>query len=969
MKTEILLNSKKSKSSANVENNLSINVESDSRLLPIESIEAKLNEYQQYEKEKANSNKYRLTFIINPICSNILFNNVSEIIYKEGSDDCIVFGEKAQENKITNKKIEEYFKYKGNEIITHNEYSNETNTYKKITKLEELTRYDLIRDTSFSHSELGGITYHCGYDIFNNHLLREKEYAVINKLSLVNENKSGFNTIDDYMRDYNGNNVKEYMNNFRDNNVKPTVGKLLNVVMKDAHLYLSDTIYNFEETINENLTEKDGWYGFINKTNLDIENYDFQGKSLKLNKCLNDNKPCEFIDMYPDRSLFSFIPKVNKYRNFRLEKNWDYCLTYPKKNDYSISLIENQEFHVNGLECEIVNIEDFFDEDSFYLMLKTKIRNNFNINSITDIVLIYDTTVLRLPRYEKIIMMGRNGTEKEYYFTIYKEQVLDYMKNIGVDDKKIANVEIRVRKVSDGNICRYYLRKFGKIGNFNNVISKVAFSENIYSDKIAQILYNDDIDLTNFKDNLGRQVSEIYLTIVKRNMGRILWDEKRYNDSNIEFSHCFGPVSAGIDMGFDSNGKYYNDYNIHRINNLPASVDLEEFKNAFKSFPTIERDFIVETYSDLNKLYVEENIEKNIEVKKELYDDNNNITKIGLYQIIKTERGTFSLGKVSSEYRKQIEFSKTLKDDITIENDEFDGDIIEFSPNTLTERVLENVLYRFNTVQREKLDSDYQNIWKDIILYDDYDVEGNNFRVIREKYNAIYSTENNKIVKVKETIANIAPEGYFYKPHYRILLKLYNSKIFEGQHTIMEIEEAVKESVDGRINITLKTKENYYPEIGRKIWLYDKTNNEKITATIINIIDKKTFKHFVIVLDGVYEIKEDIINNYNFFKPNVEKPDNSYELEDGTGRYIWQEFMTDAESNNTELKDYTFTNGAHYINKNINFFLRRQDPIGKFDLNNVATGNALLSNLVVSGNDVDYDNVEYNNIDEENRLC
>lgn len=969
MKTEILLNSKKSKSSANVENNLSINVECDSRLLPIENIEAKLNEYQQYEKEKANSNKYRLTFIINPICSNVLFNNVSEIIYKEGSDDCIVFGEKAQGDKITNKKIEEYFKYKGNEIITHNEYSNETNTDKKITKIEELTRYDLIRDTSFSHSELGGITYHCGYDIFNNHLLREKEYTVINKLSSENQNKSGFNTIDDYMRDYNGNNVKEYMNNFRDNNVKPTVGKILTVVMKDAHLYLSDTIYNFEEAINENLTEKDGWYGFINKTNLDIENYEYQGKTLKLNKCLNDNKSCEFIDMYPDRSLFSFIPKVNKYRNFRLEKNWDYCLTYPKKNDYSNTLIENQEFHVNGLECEIVNIENFFDEDSFYLTLKTKIRNNFNINSITDIVLIYNTTVLRLPRYEKIVTMGRNGKEKDYYFTIYKEQLLDYMKNIGVDDKHIANVEIRVRKVSDSNICRYYLRKFGKIGDFNNVISKVAFSENIYSDKIAQILYNDDVDLTNFKDNLGRQVSEIYLTIVKRNMGSILWNEKRYNDSNIEFSHCFGPVSAGINMGFDSNGKYYNDYNIHRINNLPASVDLEEFKNAFKSFPMIERDFKVETYVDLIKLYTDENIGKIIEVKKELYDNNNNITKIGLYQIIKTERGTFSLGKISSEYRKQIEFSKTLKDDISIENDEFDGDIIEFSPNTLTETVLEDVLYRFNTVQREKLDSNYQNIWKDIILYDDYDVEGNNFRVIREKYNAIYSTENNKIVKVKETIANIAPEGYYYKPHYKILLKLYNSKIFEGQHTIMEIEEATKGTIDGRINITLKTKENYYPEIGKTIWLYNKANNEKIIATIIKIIDKKTFKHFVAILDEGSEINENIIIDYNFFKPNVEKPDNAYELEDGTGRYVWQEFMTDAESNNTELKDYTFTNGAHYINKKINFFLRRQDPIGKFDLNNVATGNALLSNLVISGNDVDYDNVEYNNIDEENRLC
>ena len=29
------------------------------------------------------------------------------------------------------------------------------------------------------------------------------------------------------------------------------------------------------------------------------------------------------------------IPKYNKYRN-RLEKNWDYCITYPYDNDYTL---------------------------------------------------------------------------------------------------------------------------------------------------------------------------------------------------------------------------------------------------------------------------------------------------------------------------------------------------------------------------------------------------------------------------------------------------------------------------------------------------------------------------------------------------------------------------------------------------------------------------------------------------------
>ena len=48
----------------------------------------------------------------------------------------------------------------------------------------------------------------------------------------------------------------------------------------------------------------------------------------------------------------------------------------------------------------------------------------------------------------------------------------------------------------------------------NNLLTKED-EENIYSDDIAQILFNDDIEIGNLRDNLGREPSEIYLTIVK----------------------------------------------------------------------------------------------------------------------------------------------------------------------------------------------------------------------------------------------------------------------------------------------------------------------------------------------------------------------------------------------------------------------------------------------------------------------
>ena len=67
------------------------------------------------------------------------------------------------------------------------------------------------------------------------------------------------------------------------------------------HLYQYDTIDSFDLSITKNLTERDGWVGFINPVATEVPNY----KDISLNKCMNNNKPCEFIDMYPDRKSSS----------------------------------------------------------------------------------------------------------------------------------------------------------------------------------------------------------------------------------------------------------------------------------------------------------------------------------------------------------------------------------------------------------------------------------------------------------------------------------------------------------------------------------------------------------------------------------------------------------------------------------------------------------------------------------------
>ena len=58
--------------------------------------------YDIYESERKNSNKIRLICDINPLCSNVLFNPVTEIVKNEGSNKPILLNY----SEILNKDIE-----------------------------------------------------------------------------------------------------------------------------------------------------------------------------------------------------------------------------------------------------------------------------------------------------------------------------------------------------------------------------------------------------------------------------------------------------------------------------------------------------------------------------------------------------------------------------------------------------------------------------------------------------------------------------------------------------------------------------------------------------------------------------------------------------------------------------------------------------------------------------------------------
>lgn len=828
---EILLGSAKHKLGVNENNTVSVNLVSDERKLPYTEDAFSVDAYEQYFKEKDESDKYRVAFTISPYCTNVLFNVLTEPVYMEGSDSVQTA---TGANGVIND-VGLATDYKQNQL---------------------LTRKFLIQDTSYSHPKLvpdGPVVYHCGYDIFNNHLLRTIEFTPVNSGDTTVNND--FNTIKDMLRTSEGKTVTDVPLKVKEGQV--------NTGDTDTHLYQYDTIMGFRRAISERLIEDKGWVGFLNPATIPVENVKISdGKKIAINKCINYKGAWEQVDMYPDRTLYSFIPKINKYKNNRAEKNWDYCLTYPKESDNKHDIVSFN--GVNGLRC-ICTVKNFDDLSELNMvMFKSQIKHNLQPgNFITMSFMGKDgDTEMRTPMPVEVMSVGNGGDDKAHYFSVRYSSIIGMINENGEDK------EIRFRKYANGCEAEYYLRKFYPLPNLKNSseeftsydwqtsLNRLAFSKTIFSDDVVQIVYTDDIMTAGLTDNLGRPLSEIYLTIIKRNAGYKKWyDDGEPKDKSVEFSHCFGEVTSGFDMPTDDE---FRDYNVRRIHSV---------------------------------------------------DD-----------------------KTANEIDGMPKSPLKLESGITIENDFFYGDVAEFIPYTLTETPIEDVYHRFNTAQRETSSDNYSAFTYDEIVRDDYDLTGE-FQV-------------SSAVFIKDQRLNILPEGYYYKPHYGVRIREFSNTIEQGSHIRINYSVYMG-SADGK-EWTIETAKNYY-------FRGEQQNSSGDTIpgdTVYFYFNGKTVNGTCKSVAGVnfqtvtlrFDEDVDLLNagkDARLYRQNPEMPEWVYELNDGTGRYLWKERLSYAEMlPENELYEEVFTNGAHYHHKNISFYLKRQDPDGEYGLSNVPSSTA-----------------------------
>jgi len=254
----------------------------------------------------------------------------------------------------------------------------------------------------------------------------------------------------------------------------------------------------YTTVINSNLVENQGWFGYYEP---DISRTGF----------------CGFFDMEPKRERFYFLPDIKPYNNPSLPfvKNWELTITYPHAVDSEHTL-------VNG-GLLIADIEPAVVSTRVMTAFAMPCKHNLQVGDVVRIsgTVNYDGDHI-------VVRTGKdNGDLKDYYF------VIDANPTIG-----LINENSRIKRVVNNFESQYYFRRFKKIKTKNYPVMKdgdfevynVAFSQNIYNDSITQFCFNDDVDISNLTDNLGRPLTELYLSMIK-------------TDSNALFSK----VSSGIE--------------------------------------------------------------------------------------------------------------------------------------------------------------------------------------------------------------------------------------------------------------------------------------------------------------------------------------------------------------------------------------------------------------------------------------
>jgi len=294
--------------------------------------------------------------------------------------------------------------------------------------------------------------------------------------------------------------------------------------------------------LSSGIFEKDGWVGFYNDEP-DEDALQF-----------NDNKSalCDFFPFDPGYDRLSMLDSDGK-QNYLLK------ITYPFENK-NIQIVKNN-LGVT-LKDGIPVIEKFEVEINgrMYVGFRTPMNHGLNqgdriqLNNFIDLT---PSNTLNLnDKYYRVFKLGNQTNNKKLRTFIIDVDPSDINFNIGTST---------VKRVIKEKPSQYYVRRYKSltIDYKDYDIYPAAYGVTYFNDDVAAFNFKTDIDVKGLVDNLGRPLSELYLTIIKNDndsdptsVNFQYWLEQQQNLSSTINTRFWTPISGGYELENDVNVNY-----------------------------------------------------------------------------------------------------------------------------------------------------------------------------------------------------------------------------------------------------------------------------------------------------------------------------------------------------------------------------------------------------------------------------
>lgn len=273
-------------------------------------------------------------------------------------------------------------------------------------------------------------------------------------------------------------------------NIKSIVS---NVLFNDnLKIYRKDGKTNSAYTSRNDITEKDGWIGYIDNDSDTAQTYS------KSNKDFGDNKSslCQLIPFDPGYDRLKFDDPDGK-------PNYMVKVTYPYDTE-DITLIENDSGITLSDGIPFISIQEKLIQTISYTVFNTPINHGLKVGDTVKLFGIGE-------RSDESFIVTQVGNENN----INKER--SFVVAIEFGDVQFNKGVSRFAREVDGVLSQYYVRKYKTLTDGFKDYDRypAAFAQSYFGDEEVGFNFTKDIDVSGKVDNLGRPLSELFLSIIK----------------------------------------------------------------------------------------------------------------------------------------------------------------------------------------------------------------------------------------------------------------------------------------------------------------------------------------------------------------------------------------------------------------------------------------------------------------------